>query len=411
MSLFKNFIKPGILQGYPTVFEKFTSFIIFSAIGRYFGDSELGKLATVISIVGFLNLLSDIGLPTYIQRESSIAKIATQNLTEIVSIKIILTVLTFFGLLLFSNYYNDISFTYLIILFISISGITFSNIFQSKFLGENRNKEYFYSKLIPRIAMIFILILLLLSEEPNLIPFIYLFAAVSNLLIIFFYERKEVRFNFLSGISFSNFKSIINASAPIFGGYLFVFIYNRFDIILITYYFNTADCGIYFSSITILNSITLISSFYLTNFYTRLSKFYKSDTIKFRKEAIISLLFSLSISLVAFFVIYNFSEEIVGIIFGESFKTSAFILQTISFSLFFILLNYNFGVIFNSMNKSKIPMAASFIAVVVNVLLNLIYIPKYNMLAAIYVKIITEGILFFIFLINFLIIIWKTKFE
>jgi O-antigen/teichoic acid export membrane protein len=203
-------------------------------------------------------------------------------------------------------------------------------------------------------------------------------------------------------VTIAKIKNIIKISYPIGLGLLFVFAYDKIDVLIITIYKGTREGGTYYAAYAIMKSFTILTSFYLIKYFSHLSNYYNKDKAIYKQLVLQSLTISfvIAISLIAGFQFY--SAQIIKLFFGNSFINSGPLLKILSFAIFFMIINYNLGTILNSMDRFNAPMVGGVISLFVNVTLNLLFVPKYGYYASSYITIVTEITMLCYYLFEFL---------
>ena len=381
-------LKPGLYHGFSALIDRVAFFILFVFVGRVFGDSELGKISTALNFANILHTITDFGLPVIIQRTASRGEDSAGLIRESFIIKLTFSGILYFALLIYAWNLTDISVAYLSAVYLGIVVFALSNYILVYFIGINRNKDYLVYQFLSRAVLLGLFLAVVLYADADLVPFSILCAALFQLTLVLLNSN-------ITGTSnrpkTSAIFTTLRKSYPIWLGLVFVFAYDKIDILIITGMRGTAEAGSYFSAYSIMRSLVIFTSFYLTLYFTKLSGAFKSDRGLFRRNVKQSIFLSISLSLALFAIIFFFAEIIVTIIYGEKFSGSGSILNILAFAIPFIVLNYNLGSIFNSMDLVNIPMIGRGIALAVNISLNLILIPKYGITAAAYVTVITEG--------------------
>jgi O-antigen/teichoic acid export membrane protein len=89
------------------------------------------------------------------------------------------------------------------------------------------------------------------------------------------------------------------------------------------------------------------------------------------------------------------ADLIVNIFYTDKFQSSVIVLRILSFGIIAIGLNNLAGIVINSMGYFKVVMYITLYGLVLNFVLNIVFIPRYGMLAASVVTVITEHFVFF----------------
>jgi O-antigen/teichoic acid export membrane protein len=92
------------------------------------------------------------------------------------------------------------------------------------------------------------------------------------------------------------------------------------------------------------------------------------------------------------------ADRLIAVVFGSTYANSARPLQILVWSSVFIFVSIPFGNLFNSLNKQAIVAKAAGIGVVLNVILNLLLIPRYSLIGASIATVSTEFLILALFL-------------
>ncbi|MCX8011457.1 MAG: polysaccharide biosynthesis C-terminal domain-containing protein, partial [Ignavibacteria bacterium] len=205
--------------------------------------------------------------------------------------------------------------------------------------------------------------------------------------------------------SFSVIKNILKSSLPIGAGLIFVGMYDRIDVLLIEKIIDLRAVAIYSVAYSLYRNSSVFSSLILVRAYTDLSESFSANGIiefSYIKSTLKKLLIFCVMLLALFCLIPQFLIEI---FYGKAFIVSSNLLSILAFGIPAMFLNNFTGVILNSVRREKIPMFTTAFAVLINISLNLMLIPKYGVFGAVLTTIITETFLaliqfFFIMKIN-----------
>lgn len=399
INFYYQFAKHGIYQGSVSIFDRITFVLIFISVARYLGGSELGKLSTSLNYFTIINLISTLGLNVVLHRESSNSSNINTLLKNILTIKIFLSSILLLSIIPFSVLSDDISVYYLLVLYFGILFYDLSSMLLTIQLGRNQSQLFFITQFISRVILLSLVICTIFIGDNSLIPFCFVISGSVQLFITLKINSNELRQHSILSFEWNALKSVIRKSFPIWLGLVFVTLYDKFDLILINSVVGSGEAGVYYAGYSTMKGTMIFGAFYLNYYFTSLSKHFKNGL---KEDFLNSMKNSLSISIIigitTAFVIYFLSDEIIHFLYGKEFTRSSIILKILCFATPLILLNYNLGVISNSIIKPKYPMYAGGVALVSNITLNLIFIPIYGILASAYITLITE-LTMFVFLI------------
>ena len=84
------------------------------------------------------------------------------------------------------------------------------------------------------------------------------------------------------------------------------------------------------------------------------------------------------------------ANPIILIIYKSGFSQSIVALQILIWSIPIIFINYILGTAINSINKQRDTVKTTFVAMLLNIILNLLLLPKYGLIAACFITVLTE---------------------
>lgn len=378
------------------IIEQFFFFVVFWVFARKLSVDLYGQLITLFTLANVFIVLFNFGLPIYLQREISISKEnSSQILSKVISINLFISII--YLLLTFIYYeifYHSVPLKLYFVAVIPVYLYSNINILNSVLSGLSRYKTQFYTFLNSRVVTLFIFLfftfILALSYEYLLI--IYSLGFLYHLILLA-HKIKKINGQFLSMPGLKNMLNIIKVSFPLGMAVIFNFLYDKIDILLISKLTDFTQVGYYNIGYGIYKASSFAFSFLLVSGLTRVS--YLSR----RKNAVKIFLKKYSISLFLIGIIINvllffMSDLIVGIIYTEKFAPSILILKIASFAVIGLALNNLTGVVLNGLGLYRENMYVTFMGLVINIILNIIFIPLYGIVASAFISIVTEYFIF-----------------
>jgi len=128
--------------------------------------------------------------------------------------------------------------------------------------------------------------------------------------------------------------------------------------------------------------------------YPFLSSQFVKDARSLTKYTAKGIRFLLIASVLIATVIWVFGEDIIGLLYGEDFLEAVPALKLLALLIPLRFVTYSLGTALTASNRQSKRATAVTVSAVVNVLLNLLLIPRYQMMGAVYAIIITEVMLF-----------------
>ncbi|MBI2267909.1 MAG: flippase [Candidatus Blackburnbacteria bacterium] len=213
----------------------------------------------------------------------------------------------------------------------------------------------------------------------------------------------------ISRIDFSFDKKIarrILAEAFPTGALLMLFsVYNRIDTIILQVFQGDFSVGIYGLSYKVYDNSVMGAAFLMNAVFpimaTRFRSSPRANLQKFYQK-IFDVLFMLGVFV--FGVIFITAPFVVEMLGRGGFKDSVGVLQILSVAVMFAYLNHLTGYSLIALGKQRVSLVIALVALLFNVLLNLIFIPSYSYNAAAIITIATEGLI----LVLSTIAVWKT---
>lgn len=380
--------------------EQFFFFLIFLVFARKYSVVKYGELITLFTLANVFITFLNLGLPVYLQRETAISSERTNVLlNRILSINIIVFFIYFLlTFLYYKLFYNTLSFKLFLVSIVPVYLYSNINILNSVLLGLKEFKKQFTSFINSRIVtvVIFLACALFFNTSLVLLIIVYSLGFLYHILLLVFNIRK-ITGKFLSPFHFEGMSEIIKISLPLGMAVLFNFLYDKIDILLISKFTDYSQVGYYNIGYGIYKASSIAFSFLLLSGLTKVSYFSRrSNAVKLfiKKYFSIFIITGIAINIFLFFA----SEYIIKIIYTDKFAVSILILRIVSFAVVGLALNNLAGVVLNGLGLYRENMYVTFTGLVLNIILNLIFIPFYGIIAAAFISIVTE---YFIFIGDF----------
>lgn len=196
---------------------------------------------------------------------------------------------------------------------------------------------------------------------------------------------------------------IIVSSAPFWLTSAFIYIYFRIDTVMLSFMTDYVQVGLYNAGYKFLEALAFFQTAVLVSVFPTFSRLHmegsKENLSKFFKESFY-FLFSYAAPLCLGGLMV--SLQLLSFVYGQPFTVanSVLSLKILFIALFFLFVNYIMGFLLNSINKGKQFTIVAGIAVIVNVVTNLIVIPKYGIVGSSFATVLTEivnfGLLFYL---------------
>lgn len=335
---------------------------------------------------------------------------AKKYLSNILSLKLILSVLTFILVFIVINLLNYPSETRYIVYLATIFIILQSYLDSFDFIYQAFEKMQYSSFLRSfRIFIRLLLAIIIIWLGYGLVELLYVYI-ISSLISLFLSGyiciKKFTTFNFRLEKDFA--LDLLKKSIPFGIAGMFMMIYAKIDITMLSKLAPVSLSGIY-SNVTpdtvigwysaahnLLDSLTFIPIAFSAALAPIAARAFIDNLSKLK------LIYEKSFTYITYITIpivigtIVLANKIINLIYGSEYANGTLALQILIVMIFFNFQVYTFGLALNSMNKEKITMIAAILAVIVNVGLNFWLIPIYSFIGAAVTTIISE-ITYFVF--------------
>lgn len=389
-SLNKNMIMSTIL----TISNFIFPLITYSYVARIISPSGIGKVAFVNSVLSYFIYIASLGIPSYGLRECAKLRNDKEKLSktfqELLIINLVSTmfayILLFIVIISVNKLYNYK------ILFLIMSSQIFLNSIGVEWLYQSL-EEYSYitirSVFFKVIGVLLTFILIKSPDDILLYGFLTIFAASANYICNFINIHKYITFkkfkNYNLKKHFKPIFSLLTAS-------IIISIYANFDIVMLGFISSEYEVGLYNAALKIKSILLSLSTAITAVMIPRISYYIqKKDEKGINKLLIKSLQISLLIAFPVCIYCLVFSKNILLFVCGISYIEAENTLKLLMILILPLILTNLFG------NQILIPFGKEnrfsqsvFIGMWINLILNLLLIPKYGASGAAFGSIITE---------------------
>jgi O-antigen/teichoic acid export membrane protein len=368
------------------VFQKLLAFIYFTFLARELGAEDLGKYVFAFSFTTIFSVFVDVGQTSVLTREIAKDKEKTEKLLgNILGTKIPLAVLTYVTIIILINILN---YPEIVKYMVYLTGIVMLlDNFASTFWGVLRGNQ----NLKFESTGLFIFQLIAVGVGGTLLFFkaglIYLVMAIllaSLFNMVLAYTQMRVKLKIKPKIKFDKelTKKILKISIPFALTGIFARLNTQIDTIFLSKMgcLNNAICeanvGIYSVASKITLAVHFIPLAFVAALFPALSKYFAEDKEKLAKTFEKAMRYLMVIGIPLSAGIMAIGPAFVPQVFGVEYTESILPLNILMISLSFIFLTFPIGSLLNAGSKQLRNSINIGIAVVVNIVLNLILIPQ-----------------------------------
>lgn len=388
LKIFKN----TFYQTFSRIFTSLIGFVITILIARQFGVFGFGDFTKIISFVGLFYLITDFGLNAiFLQDEKNSFK-NLFYLRLIFSLFLVILVNLISNFLPTSGAFGGFPQSVKIgINIYSLSLFAQSILFSSSALFQ-KNLKYDLLMRANIFGSILILTLIVVFNRFSL-PINYVLTAfvLGNFLSAFLslvWTREKI---FPFSLNYQASKKILLESLPLSLMLIFNLVYFRIDIFILSILKPTIDVGVYGFSYKFFDFLIALPLFLSNSLYPFLIKREKDEKnfLNFSKSYFYIFLFS---SIFLLIICWNFAPLIA--LVKKEFILSILPFRIMLLSLPFFFLTSFLQWILISKKKQKYLMTVYLFSAIVNIVLNILFIPMYSYVASAIITGVSEAIVF-----------------
>ena len=380
------------------VFQKVTAFVYFALIARHFGVDLLGKYAFSVFFIMLLSILIDMGLNQVLTRE--IAKYPEKTnkyFDNVFSLKIITGGLVYILAIVLVNILGYPQITKNLVM---ITGIVmfFDGLTQTMYAtmrGRQNLKYESIGTIIYQSVEIGIGACVLFFKLP-----IYglVFAILGGSLGTFIYTFTRIikTFKVKIGIIFEKIiiKHLLKLAVPFFIAGIFIKIYSHVDSILLTKLAGDEAMGFYSIPYKLVFSLQVLPMAFGASVYPAFSQYWLKSREMLKNIFEKSFFYLMVIVLPITFGTIALADQIIIKVYSSQYEPSIIALQILIISAFFSFLTFPIGALLNACDRQKINTRNIGIVMVVNIIINLILIPRFSFVGASIAALCSQTLLF-----------------
>jgi O-antigen/teichoic acid export membrane protein len=400
MNHFKRIAKNSAFQAVAYGAQSLTAFFIPVYLARLASAELLGQFATIITLAGLFSTLARFGLPSLLIREIARSRENPEQVDRLVNAAIGLTAIlsaTAFGLMLAVGLllnYPSVLFRACVLAGLALGIEAIAYMIEASFRGREKME---WSAVIIAVMEGTFLVLALMT-----VP---LRAAIDWLMVAFLASRiislvvgvsiYRARFGKLHPtIDKEMWTSLFKAGFPFAITNGLSSVYVRVDVVFLSYLTTNAIVGLYEAA----NNLTVRLNIVARTLSIALYPFLSSEFVK-NKQSLqrytgrtIRLLVIPSAMIAA--MLWAFGDRIVISVYGDRFAAATQAVKWLALIMPFKFIDTSLEVALSASNREGKRAIAVSVAALANLLFDFILIPRYGLMGAVYETLLTEGVLF-----------------
>jgi len=360
------------------------TFIILGMVTRAYGEAQTGVFTLALTYLAFFYLISDFGINAHIVPHLLHGPISAQwrrLLGLRITLSLILFTIAATGVLIWpvDNLFRQAVLWGSLAIFGSSVYTTAAAIFQSKLRYDLSTLAVLVGTLVP-LPLFYLFI-----ASHQGIPYLMLVHLLGWLLLgaTALISVKRYISSLLPVFDFSYIKKIILEVWPITATLILNTIYFRLDAFILSSLKSFSEVGVYNLSFSIFQSLLVVPTFIMNGYYPVMIKNFSQDKQKFVANLKKAAVLMLAVAALGTVFTLLLSPLVVNVLTGgQGFMGAEISLQilSLSFPAFFVSSILMWTLV--TIKKYKTMMIIYFLGLIFNLVLNLVFIPKYSFYAA-----------------------------
>lgn len=358
--------------------------IVSIQIANYLGRNENGVFSGGTVYIYFFSAVATLGLDQFIVKE---LHQYPQNRNQILGTSFCLKVLSGFCCVpliwLAYQIYPAKGTPYFFVLIFSSIGVTQAfNVIDSYFQSEVRSKYIMQVQVIGNLISAAIKLTLIFTKMP-MVSFVYAYAFDFLLLsagyVILYQSKGNSVFDWSFSVALA--KKLVSYSWPLIISGIMVALYMKIDQIMIQNLSGTKESGAYATVASLSEAWNFVPAIIVSTLFPAILNARRDDAVRYRKR--IQHLYDLMVYLsVPAALVITFASPIIYSLFKPEYASAAPVLSVHIWSGLFVFLGAANGQWLITENYTKLTFIRTAFGAIVNIMLNLILIPKMGMMGA-----------------------------
>ncbi|MGB0757138.1 MAG: flippase [Patescibacteria group bacterium] len=384
--------KNTIWIGASETWLKVMSFIAILMIARIYGDTIFGQVSYVMAYLQLFQIIFDFGLHMIMTREISQNIKKTEDiLAKYFGFKVLV------GLIIVAALLASIPFlqkdTAVITYLLAASGfmlfMSINQLLRGVFVAHEKFSLDAFSKIFESTFFIILVSVTLYYKNVNLTMLSYSIAATVGFVLLYYLLRKQ-SIKLRARISKKDIKEVFAQAWPLALAGLFVIVYFRIDTIMLSYMKGDEVTGWYNAAYHFMYTFIFIPGFIMTSLFPKLSQFALNNKKKFKKLYVQSLLLITAVATVFMGTLWFAAEPIILQFYGAQYSPAVPVLKILTIAVFLSYVSHVWLFALTAIKKQHMYTWAVGAGMIINVILNIIFIPQYSLYAAAWTTVATE---------------------
>ncbi len=365
-------------------------------LARSLGVRNFGEVIFAQTILIYFMLFTNLGLNTFgireISRDNRKINIYVNN---ILTLRVILSMVSFILLVLLTILIPKPQHIKNLILLFGLSLFPFALFLDWPFQGIEKMEYVAISRIIDKaVYVILIFSLVKNSQQLVLIPFFWLsglVCACSFIAVIYLKQFGMIVPEFKLPL----WKNFLKHSIPMGAGFIIMQIYYHFDTIMLGFMKGEKEVGWYNAAYKIIYFIIAIGGLYFVAIFPIISKLYKKSREKLKILLSYSLKLMVTITLPLAIGGTIIAKPLMIFFYGREYYSGVIVFQILIWTVAIFFISFTYSYFLLACDRGKEYLIGISIGTLVNIVLNVVLIPYFNLIGASFATAIGALVIFF----------------
>ncbi len=372
--------------------------VIAILIARFLGPQLYGQYTTATAVCSIFLMLTGLGFEQEFTRRGSVDNNQVNSGLSLCFFSIALSSLVAFVLLMVFLWLSPYSYEIIIITLLLWIALVINRLhYPFRYLGlVLRKPEPVALIQVTGLLLLVTVILYLLLSNSTIHSIIHAQILVSAVILIFWLMWMKIENIQFVALGYSDFWLFFKNSLPFAASNIIWVAYFNFDALILSLLRTEAEVGVYGAVFKII-AMSYIIGYAVSNTFTPLlfKSFHLNDQVQQSSLALRLVGAMLLISVCMSGLFFMLSPWLLNTIVGEDFSDGIVIMQILSVSIFFRLLNFAFSDLLTTSGRQMERVRLEWLLLSANIILNFALIPFYGGIGAAIATLAAEVVLLF----------------
>ncbi|MFC1663207.1 flippase [Patescibacteria group bacterium] len=363
------------------ILQKILSFIYFVYYSNIIGFTDTGKYIFAISFVTIFGIIVDLGFsPVLIREVSRNRGNAQRYLNNILGVKLYFSIIAALSIIILVNLLRyplvtqQLVWLVMMVMIVESFTLTFYGVFRG---FQNLKYEALGSVLFQIITFTSGFIGLSITHNPLILGLAIIIGSVGNLVFAIIFLRKKLNLSLKVKWHHNTLRFLVRTAVPFFIAGVFIKIYAYVDIVMLSLFKGDDYVGWYSIAYKLTYSLQFLPIALSNAIYPAFSRLFIEAKDKLSKSFERGLQYVIILSIPVSIGAAYLAADIVNTLW-PTFSESIPALRIGIAGLFFVFANFIISSFLNACNRQKINTINIGLTMLVNIIMNLILIPKFG---------------------------------